>query len=155
MKKTGLTLSLAFALCTNALAHGHLHVWGCWPPFSIGIGLGTICGWSLHSCPAYCYHYSYPAYSCAYSPPSYASAPPANYVAPAATVPSPRTAPAPSDWVPSTPGAGEWVPDPTPYRYTPPVAAKKPVRPKAAPAQMVTVTRSPEGIPVYIISHLK
>jgi len=147
MKKIGLTLSLVLALGGNAMAHGCWHCWGFWPSFSVGIGLGGVFGCSLGvrpGCSCYC-GCGYPAYSCDYSQPAYAYAPPANYVDP----------PQPSAWVPSTPGAGRWVPDPTPYSYTPAVTAPRPAEPKTALRQVVAITRSGDGIPVYSISYLK
>ena len=156
MKKIGLTFSLVLTLGGNAMACG----WCCfWPSFSIGIGLGGIFGCSLGVGPG-CYCYcgcGCPAYSCAYSRPAYAYsyAPAANYIAPPAAVPGPARAPEPSPWVPSTPGAGRWVPDPTPYSFTP--AATATTLPEAKPAlrKVVTMTRSRDGIPVYTISYLK
>jgi hypothetical protein len=144
MKKIGLTLSLVLALGGNAVAHGCC---GFWPSFSIGIGIGAVFGCSLGVGPG-CYCYcgcGYPAYSCAYPQPAYAYAPPANYFDP----------PQPSAWVPSTPGAGRWVPEPTPYSYTPAVTATRPAEPKTALRQVVTMTRSGDGIPVYSISYIK
>jgi hypothetical protein len=157
MKKIGLALSLVLALGGNAMAHGCWHCWGFWPSFSIGIGLGGAFGCSLGLCPG-CYCYcgcGYPAYSYAYSQPAYAYAPPANYVDPPAAVPSPAKGPEPSPWVPSTPGAGRWVPDPTPYSYTPAVTATRPAQAQTTLRQVVTMTRSGDGIPVYSISYLK
>ncbi len=158
MKKFALTLSLVLALGANAMAHGHWHVCGFWPSFSVGIGLGGVFGCSLGTWPGCCYCGSgYPAYGYAYSQPSYAYAypPPANYVDSPAAAPSPARAPEPSYWVPSTPGAGRWVPDPTPYSYTPAVSATRPAQATAALRQVVTVTTSPDGIPVYNISYRK
>jgi hypothetical protein len=151
MKKFGLTLSLVLALGGNAMAHG---CWGFWPGFSVGIGLGGVFGCSLGVCagcgcycgcgyPAYSYAYSQPA--CAYSQPAYACAPPTGYVDP----------PQPSAWVPRTPGAGRWVPDPTPYSYTPRATTTRPAEAKTALRRVVTMIRSGDGIPIYSVSYLK
>ena len=158
MKKIGLTLSLVLALCGSAMAHGCWHVCGFWPSFSIGVGLGGAFGCSV-ACPCCCCTcgYPYPAYSYVYAQPSYpyAYAPAANYFDPPAAVPSPARAPELTGWVPSTRGAGGWVPDPTPYSYRPPVSATGPAQAKPALRQVVTSTCSPEGIPVYTISYVK
>jgi len=163
MKKIGLILSLVLTFGGNAMAHGCWCGWGFWPSFSVGLGLGGVFGCSL-ACPCCCCScgygypaYGYPAYSYAYSQPAYAYsyAPAANYVDPPAAVPGPARAPEPSGWVPSTPGAGKWVPDPAPYSYTPPVSATSPAQAKPALRQVVTSTCSPEGIPVYTISYVQ
>jgi hypothetical protein len=150
MKKFALAVSLLLVLGGKAMAYGCCCFW---PGFGIGVGLGGFCGFSLGlglgglGCGCYCGP-GYPAYGCAYSQPAYGygyGAPaygyPANYIAPPAPAPS-------YDWVPSTPGAGHWVPEPAPYRYTPACALPR-LR------QAVTVTRSPDGIPVYSISYVR
>jgi hypothetical protein len=108
------------------------------PCLSFGVGVGLGCG--FYGCSAWdCgyYGYRYPAYG--WNPaPAYVADPP----------PAPAPAPPAPSWVPRAPGAGHWVPEPQPYRYTPEtVAAKKPAAPPAA--QTVTVTRMPGGVPVY------
>jgi len=154
MKKIALTLCFALVLGSNAMAHGHWCGWGFWPRLSIGFGLGAVfgislrCGpdyWSDSRCPVYTCPYSQPA--CDYATPVYDPPPPA----PAAFTPD--KAPSPADWVPSTPGAGHWVPDPAPYRYTPPAAVRRTAGARPVPRQTVTVTRSREGIPIYSISY--
>ena len=157
MKKIGLTLSLVLALGGNAMACGYWHVWGFWPSFSRGIGLGGVFGCSLSLSPACgCYFgCANPVYSCAYPQPAYAYVPGSSYAAPPLVIPSPAQPPEPPAWVPSTPGAGRWVPDPTPYCCTPCATASRPAEVKTAPPHVVTVTRSPEGIPVYSIGYLK
>jgi hypothetical protein len=160
MKKIGLILSLVLAIGGNAMAYCCCNFCGLWPSFSVGIGLGGF-GCSLGAGPCYCYcgcGYPYPAYSYAYSQPActYGYAPGANYIDPPAAVPGPAArAPEPSPWVPSTPGAGRWVPEPTPYRYTPPVTAARPAEAKTVLRQVVASSCSPEGIPVYSISYVK
>ncbi len=149
MKKFALTLALVLTLGAKAMAHG---CWCFWPGFGIGVGLGGLCGvslgvgvgcgWSCGACcPVYGYAYSQPSYGYsqpAYAPPAYGYA--ADYADPPAAAPSPSYI-----WVPSTPGAGHWVPDPAPYSYTPAPASRL--------RQVVTMSRSPEGIPVYNISY--
>ncbi|MGO8677182.1 MAG: hypothetical protein ACLQVX_15090 [Limisphaerales bacterium] len=162
MKKIGLILSLVLTLGGSAMAHCCCHFWGFWPSFSVGVGVGGI-GCSVGGCSCYCYGcgcgypaYSYPACGYAYSQPAYTYSyvPAASYADPQATV-APASAPAPSAWVPSTRGTGQWVPDPAPYRYTPPVNASRPADAKATLRQVVTSTCSPEGIPVYTIGYVK
>lgn len=159
MKKFALSLSLVLALGGNAMAGWHCG-WGFWPSFSVGVGLGGVIGCSLGAglgCCCYCGS-GYPAYGYAYSRPSYAYAyaPAASYVdPPPAAIASPAWAPEPSYWVPSTPGAGRWVPDPAPYSYTPGVSVARPAETKTALRQVVSVGTSPEGIPVYSISYSK
>lgn len=135
MKRLSLILAVALTLGTGSMNvrahgcggwggwHGGCGWGGCgwWPlaTFGIGLGVGTAVGYaSAPRYPAYSYSYVYPAY--AYAPPSSA------YVVPVGSyarqpVNTPVVAPAPqvAVWVPSTPGAGKWVPDRNPYSYTP------------------------------------
>lgn len=114
--------------------------------FGIGLGIGAPCAW-----PAYRCGYPYPAY--AYAHPAYAYNQPINDIPPvAAASPAPAVAETPP-WVPSTPGAGHWVPDPEPYAYAPVAVAKKtPASTAVLTQNKVTVTKSPEGVPVYILT---
>jgi hypothetical protein len=172
MKKFALTLSLLLVLGGKAMAYGCCCFW---PGFGIGVGLGGFCGFSLGlglgglGCGLYC-GAGYPAYGYAYSQPAYGYTAPAygygygygapaygygygapayGYGYPANDIDPPAPSPAPSyDWVPSTPGVGHWVPEPAPYSFTPASALPR-LR------QAVTVTRSPDGIPVYSISYVR
>jgi hypothetical protein len=151
MKRLRLALSMALmfgASVVNAPACGWgLHVGLSLPPlfsFGIGFGLGNGCG--AYSC-GYPY-YRYPAY--AYAAPVYAysynSIPaqaPASAAAPLPAPPAPEVS-----WTPSTPGAGKWVPDPEPYRYTPAETVVKQESP-APPVQTYKVFRTIEGVRVY------
>ncbi len=155
MKTIRLILGTALILCTSTVrapAHGCGFGFYVGIPFLVGIGFGIGAGCAY---PAYGCAYHYPAYPY-YPHPAYAYNPPANYAPPLAATPEPSpAAPVVTQspvWVPSTPGAGHWVPDPQPYQYAPPVAAKPPPSATSDPAQTVTVTKSPEGIPLYIIT---
>ena len=164
-----LVVALAATLGGNALAGGYVGVgvgcypvWGyhgygsyCggypwWPGLAIGIGLGAICSSIWHSSSGYANSYDYPAVSYAYAPPTHGTGE-------AATQPATPLAPAVQEalvtkvWVPSSPGAGKWVPDATPYSYSPTAEI---VLAKAAPvktAPKVSVSRSAGGVPVYCV----
>src|SRR5208337_1611455 len=84
------------------------------PFFSIGFGLGV--PWTCAGSPCY---------SCASCLP-----PP-----PAPVNDAPVEMPPPARWIPSTPGAGHWLPEPNPYHYFGGPAAA----PSSAPR--VTVTK--------------
>ncbi len=114
------------------------------PLLGLGVGFGLGAAWSCNHPREY--YYSYPAYP--YSPPVYYSQPQAGAPAtPAAPVPR-----QPTVWVPSSPGAGEWVPDPTPYTYAAtPITNSTPAKVQTTP-QTVTVTRSAGDVPVYVVN---
>jgi hypothetical protein len=137
MKKLGILLATALTLSTGSVrvqAHG---CGGCdwWPfaAFGLGLGIGSAVTYATTPrYPAYSYTYVYPPPSVpAYAPPSapqaaptsvYARHPvslPAIAHAPQHAIYAPQVA---ACWVPSTPGAGRWVPDPNPYRYAPVIA---------------------------------
>jgi hypothetical protein len=156
MKKIGVVLSMILVLGGNAFGC-------CWhfcgPSFAFGLGLGCGVGFSVstglgcgYACPGYSYYpgytYGYPAASYAYyeAPASYGASAPAY-----ANVSQPAFEPATQGWVPKGPGAGQWVPDPTPYRYVPSAPAKPAAQVTAANAPVVMLTPSPEGIPLYTI----
>lgn len=157
------SLAIGFSLSAfNASAYG-CYGWGFgWPLLSFGLGLGCGFGTGLAvgaswNYPAYSYSYpvyayNYPVYTTrVYTPPVYVQNPvPAT--APAASVAT--SAPAPQvqqAWIPSSPGAGGWVQDPTPYRYTPdnPSSLAKASPP---PSQSVAITRSVGGVPLYVVT---
>ena len=150
MKRIGLVLSIGLSLCAGSL-NVQAHGCGFWPfwGFGLGLGVGAALSWPAYSC-AYAYPaytYGYPPY--AYAPPAYAYDPPVAQ-APVRTPPPPAPQPPPPPvWNPSTPGAGHWVPDPTPYRYVPSSAAGAAA---TSPPETVTVTRSVGGVPVYTVS---
>ena len=146
MKTIRLLVVTALALCAGTIssqAHGcgfgFRFGFSCLP-LGIGFGLGT--GWSCQSYGCY----AYPSYS-------YAYAPAANYVSPLAEAPAvavaPIDPPAPA-WVPSTAGAGHWVPEAQPYCYTPVAPAKK--ADAVLAGQTVTTVQSPGGVRVYIVN---
>ena len=155
MKRIGLVTSMALALCAgtvNASANGCCF-WPFWA-FGLGIGLGAAVTSAAtaprYSYPVYTYPYSVPAYSYHEQPPVYAHHAPAR---PAQTAPAPTATPAEPErlaWVPSSPGAGRWVPDPQPYRYvqsneSPPVKGLSTVG-----AMTVSMVSSPGGVPVHV-----
>jgi hypothetical protein len=107
----------------------------------VGLGLGLGCSYPVYEC-----GYGWPAY--AYAQPTYAY-PAADYPSPAAIAPAAPVVSQPAAWVPGTPGVGHWVPDPTPYRYTPALGAKQTSAASAPPAETVAVTSSLGGMPVY------
>ena len=158
MKRIGLILGFGMVLCTNALAHGHWH--GCfWPGLSLGVGLGPLFSCSFDCscwCPPY-YCYASPSYGYAYAQPSYVYDSTPSYARLVNNAPTLFSAQgngtevsAPREWVPSSPGTGKWVPDPTPYIYAPPFRPRR-VTP-ARTGQTVTATRNVDGIPVYTIT---
>ena len=166
MKTIRHILSIALILCANgagfeARACG-VSLSLCVPFVSLGIGfgLGGHCGGPAigfgigASCagPAYGCAYGYPG--CAYPQPAYASDPPANYALAATASPAPAAPPVAETpaWVPSTPGAGHWVPDPEPYSYTPGPTVKRTSAVSAGTPQTVTVSRSAGGVPVYSVN---
>lgn len=143
MKRIGFVLSIVLSLCAGAV-NVQAHGCGFWPFWGFGLGLGLGAAWSY---PAWGYTYSYPAWT--YAPPVYAYDPPAANVPAAAPVQPPQ----PPVWKPSTSGAGHWVPDPTPYRYTPATSSRAAMAsPAAASPPAVTVAKSAGGVPVYTLS---
>jgi hypothetical protein len=153
MKRIVLGLGIALSLSVGTVA-ARAHVrwgvgigWPFWPCWSVGVGVGA--GWGCWGGPAG--YYSYPAYSYpvyGYSPPPAQTLSPPDPAPPAAPAPTALTAPA---WVPSTPGTGAWVPDPTPYRYTPAATTQPASTARAAAGQTTVVTRSPEGVRLYLV----
>ena len=159
MKRIVLLAGTGLALCAGTMTAGAN---GCcfWPfwAFGLGIGLGAAVT-SAASTP----RYVYPVYSYPYAPPAYYYPPHVAYTHPAPATPSQApvaqtaAAPAPAldhqaqSWVPSSPGAGRWVPDPQPYRYvqsieSQPVKALNQVYPMT-----VSIVSSPGGVPVHVI----
>jgi hypothetical protein len=154
MKRTSLILGIALTLSSST---ANLRAGGCcgfWPFLPLAFaGIAIASAASAHSSPTY-----------VYAPPPYPYGYPYGYPQPhapsqqPAQVPSGATAPAmspveqASHWVPSSPGAGHWVPDPTPYVYQP-VAQNKLVATSARPAtQLVTVNQSAGHVPVYTVT---
>jgi len=120
-------LSIGIALCAGTAGFharaGGVGVHICLPFFSfgIGLGLGFPCAAQVYGCAAPVYTCASPVYACARPMcGNYACSAPAYYDPPEQAVASidPIVRPAPM-WVPSTPGAGHWVPDPQPYNCTP------------------------------------
>jgi hypothetical protein len=119
--------------------------------FGIGLGLGVPgapCSW--RDCGGYGYPYS--AY--AYAPPVYPWNQPTAYIPPVAADASPApTVAQTSTWVPASPGVGHWLRDPEPYSYQPTVIAKDaPVSPPVVTEKKIVATKSPEGVPLYIVT---
>lgn len=113
-----------------------------WPfvTFGVGLGLGVLFSHASEPYPSFSTEY-------VYAPP--VAAPPQSI--PAETPPPP---PKP-EWIPISPGPGHWVPDPQPYRYEPTkTAAASPKPPASKPPQavkpVVTVSKRPDGVPIYI-----
>jgi hypothetical protein len=155
MRILALLLSIGAAMgagSINAKAHGYCSGGFVWPLWGFGLGLGL--GSALS------YRAEYPSYdSYRYTTTTYSYTPPAN-PQPAAGIeqiePSQPAQATDPIWVPSAPGTGRWVPDPTPYRYTPtPAPIARPQVSTAQPGseiQKVSYTSSPGGVPLYSIS---
>ena len=145
MRKIMLVLTTTLGLCTggvNVQAHGGYCGPYFWPFIPFGIGLGI--GYSIAACD---YRARYPVY--VYPQPTYYSYPSATYSQSAATVAVAPAAPESPVWVPSTPGTGQWVPDPHPYNYTPAPPGKVAIM--VAPNSTVAISRSPGGVQVYTL----
>ena len=145
MKKIVLVLTTALSLWVgspNAVAHGGGCGVGFWPFFPFGIGLGI--GYSFAACN---YGYRYPGY--VYSQPTSYAYPPTTYNQPAASAPVASAPPESPVWVPSTPGAGKWVPEPHPYSYTPTAVGK--VSTMVNPSPTVTISKPAQGMVVYTV----
>ena len=156
MKKTRLIFGMALALGMAAMSFPARAGWDFrvgFPVIPFGVGFGAGFAWAY---PYYSYGYPAPAYSYYYAPPANYF-PEANYLPPAGYVPSAAVvADAPmvsgaSSWVPCMPGAGHWVPDPQPYRYT----SAAPVQTVAPSGQCVLLTTSTYGVPLSVISQVK
>ena len=151
MKRTALILGIVLTLSgstTNLRAHGGCYgFWPFWPLALFGAGLAVASVASANSSPTYVY--APPAYPYGYAY-SYAQ-PQHSYAAPPAQAPAAPAHYEVASWVPSTPGAGHWVPDPTPYSYNPAVETKVVVS-APEPATLVTVNRSAGNVPVYTVA---
>lgn len=172
MKILGLILSIAFTLGTgtiNARAYGgwrggyggwHGGYWhgggwyggGCsfWPSFTFGLGLGALAAYPWYRYRTCNYVYYSPASSYVYRQPAYTCSPPANPAPPAAVLRQAPKAPENPVWIPSSQGAGQWVPESNPYRYSPAPKPSGASPVPAAPPEAVTIAKSPGGVPVYI-----
>jgi len=129
--------------------------------FGLGIGLGAAvtaaASGPKYVYPVYSYPYASPPYGYYYAPrPAYSHPAPAAPAQPAPGQTDPaQTAPEPDlqahAWVPSSPGAGRWVPDPHPYRYVQsneglPIKLVGQVYPMT-----VSTISSPGGVTVHVI----
>jgi hypothetical protein len=150
MKRICMIFGVALTLGSGALsagAHGgYCYGPGLWPIIPLAFGLGAAL-----SCAAGGESYSYPVY---------ASAPEAYAYEPASTSGQmPQTAqvalaPQNAVWVPKTAGAGHWVPDLTPYSFSPLVSNNKSSgASNVTNLTVTTITHSPGNVPVYIVSH--
>ena len=159
MKRTALTFGIALTLISstgNVRAHGGCYgFWPFWPlVLGAGIAIASVASAQSHASPEYVYvppAYPY-AYSYSHAQPQHASTPAADQTPAASTTLSPPEQNQLSGWVPNSPGPGHWVPDPTPYSYHPGVANKFAPSVVAATTNIVTVTRLPGTVPVYIIA---
>jgi hypothetical protein len=137
----GATIVLGLGMGSmSARAHGgYCYGPGFWPLIPLAFGIGAAL-----SCAANSQSYTYPTYG--YNLPV-VSNPPAetSYAAPAPQNPL---------WIPSTPGAGHWVPEPTPYRYIPAERTNMVSKARAigATTQTITITHSAGNVPVYVVS---
>jgi len=152
MKRMMLMMSVAASLAAaplTASAHGGFGfcLWPLWP-LSVGLGFSLGCASTYHaSCPDYGYCYRSSVY--AYTPPTVYTTP----AIPVASAPVEAPAPVTPVWVPSTPGAGHWVPDPTPYSYSENAAPKPRVATTPSTPPSVTVTHSPGNVKVYVVTY--
>ena len=154
MKRIVLVATTGLALCAGTMTAGAN---GCcfWPFWAFGLGIGLGAAVTAASTPKYVY----PVYSYPYAPPAYSYYYPPHpvYTHPASIAPA-ATAPEldyqAHSWVPSTPGAGRWVPDPQPYRYVQ-SNESQPVKPLSQVYPMTVSTfstvSSPGGVPVHVI----
>ncbi len=121
-----------------------------WPGLAIGLGVGALTtalvSSSQHSDTVY---YAVPTPVYTYNPTAVSTT--------AAAPPPPQPVVAKSVvWVPSTPGAGQWVPDPEPYAYFAAAPSPKPktvVISTTVVAATVSRTSSAGGVPVYALAH--
>jgi len=137
-----LTLSAATASFKARACGFGFHVGLPCVSLGVGFGLGLGCSYPVYEC-----GYGWPAYTYTYAEPAYAFSPTAD-PAPAASA-SVAPVSQPSGWVPATPGVGHWVPDPTPYRYTPGPEAKQTSVATPPVVETVAMTSSLGGVPVY------
>jgi hypothetical protein len=150
MKRTAIILGIALTLSgstVNLRAHGGCY--GFWPfwPLALGAGIAIASVASAHSAPTYVY--VPPAYPYGY-PYSYSQ--PHNSQASAVdSAPVVTTLNQSSRWLPSSPGAGHWVPDPAPYTYDPRNQAKVIASSVQPVTEVVMVTRSAGNVPIYTV----
>ena len=138
MTSLALVLTMGTAVSASACGIGfHLDLG--FLSFGLGFGFGR-----PYPYPAYACHYGYGYPACGYAHPPYAYDAGANYSQPAAVTATAPSVPETPMWVPSTPGVGHWVPDPTPYQYAAKPAAENGT---ATLAPTVAVNRLP-GKPV-------
>ena len=151
MKRTALILGIALTLSgstANVRAHGGCYgFWPFWPlVVGTGIAIASIAS-AQHSSPTYVY--VPPAYPYGYAYPAHSSNLQPSQTRPAAVANATSTFEQASRWVPNSPGAGHWVPDPTPYNYGPGTPALATgVQPTG---QLVTINRSAGDVPVYTL----
>src|SRR5262249_27871320 len=155
MKRTALILGIALTLSgstANVRAHGGCY--GFWPfwPLALGTGIAIASIASAHSTPTYAYVPPAYPYGYAYPQPPHPSNAQPSQAPTAASAPVTATFDQASRWVPSSPGAGHWVPDASPYTYDP-GAQNRVIAASAQPAgQLVTINRSRGDVPVYTIT---
>ena len=126
---------------------------GCGFPFVPFWSFGL--GWGLGAATAMATAQPYPVYPVYTSPrPDWSYRAEEAPAASQQTAPVQEAAPEPPPsalWFPSTPGAGHWVPDPTPYSYTP--ATVEHVKPESEPAPTTVSTSSfPGNVRVYVVT---
>ena len=154
MKRTAIILGIALTLCSgtgNLRAHGGCY--GFWPfwPLVLGAGIAIASVASAHnSAPTYVY--AAPAYPYGYTQPLYSHNTSSAQTPAAANAPVAPPSNEISSWVPSSPGTGHWVRDPTPYRYDPGVRDNPSIVAAEPTAPIVTVNRSVGNVPVYTVT---
>jgi hypothetical protein len=152
MKRTAIILGIALTLSgSTGNLHAHGGCYGFWPfwPLALGAGIAIASVASAHSSPTYVY--VPPAYPYGYT---YSYPQPHNSQAPTndgASAPAATTFEVASRWVPNYPGAGHWVPDPTPYNYAPGAQARIVASSVEPNTQVVMVARSVGDVPVYTV----
>lgn len=155
MTRKALVFGIALTLISstgNVRAHGGCYgFWPFWPlVLGVGIAIASVASAQSHASTEYVYvppEYPY-AYRSSHAQPQAASTPAADLNLPASTTSSPPEQNSLSDWVPSSPGPGHWVPDPTPYCYHPEAGNK--IAPSVlAATNIVTITRSAGNVPIY------
>jgi len=152
MRRTALILGIALTLsCSTGNLRAHGGCCGFWPFWPLALGAGiAIAAASAHSEPTYVY---VPApYPYGYAQPHYVPSAQPTQVPSAPSASVPTAIEQASRWVPSSPGAGHWVPDPTPYNYDPGAQTRVLASSVQPATQLVTMTRSVGNVPVYTVA---
>jgi hypothetical protein len=156
MKRTALILGIALTLSgstANVRAHGGCYgFWPFWPLAFAGVAIASAAAASAHSAPTYVYVPPAYPYGYAYPQSQHPSGTPPTQAPSSMAAPTQSAFEQASRWVPSSPGAGHWVPDPTPYNYDPGVQTKVIASSVHPASELVTINRSVGDVPVYTVA---